>query len=80
MYRLAYRLGIEPSDVHAVDIRFDALGAYAGFDASSLSTTAAETRLMVEGLENERPALIVGNGAGQLPVASFAELAAIVLG
>ena len=80
MYRLAYRLGIEPADVHAVDIRFDALGAYAGFDPGSLVTTAAETRLVAEGSESDRPALLVGNGAGQRPVASFTELAAVALG
>ena len=79
MYRLAYRLGIEPADVHAVDIRFDALGAYAGFDQRSLLTSVAETRAIIAGLENERAALIVGDAPGERAVESFTELAAIVL-
>src|SRR6478752_7192284 len=34
LLRLAYALGLGPNDLHAVSIRFDALGAYEGYDTS----------------------------------------------
>jgi phosphoserine phosphatase len=79
MYRLAYRLGIEPADIHAVDIRFDALGSYAGFEHRSLVTSVAEKRAIIDALEKDRPALIVGDAPGERAIKSFGDLGAIVL-
>lgn len=80
MYRLAYRLGIEPADVHAVDIRFDALGAYAGYDEASALASIDDTRSVVDHLEIERPALIVGESMADRQVDSVAQLVELALG
>ena len=79
MYRLAYRLGLDMDDVQAVDIRFDALGAYAGFDQTSRLTTVADKRAVIDDLDVERPLLVVGNGPNERAVESFTQLASIVL-
>lgn len=63
LIRLALHLGVELSDLHAVDIRFDAGGAYAGFDTTSLLTTAAGKRKLIARLPLERPILMAGDGA-----------------
>ena len=79
MYRLAYRLGLDPDDVHAVDMRFDALGAYAGFDPTSLRASGPEKSAVLDDLDIERPLLVVGEGPTERAVESFAQLASIVL-
>src|SRR5512142_2757327 len=40
LIRLALQLGVELEDLHAVDVRFDAGGAYVGFDTRSPLVTA----------------------------------------
>lgn len=63
LIRLALHLGVELSDLHAVDIRFDAGGAYAGFDTTSPLTTMNGKRTLVADLPLERPVLMAGDGA-----------------
>ena len=53
-FGLAFHLGLGPSDVHAVSIHFDALGAYAGYDASSPLTTAKGKSQVVSALRARR--------------------------
>ena len=79
MYRLAYRLGLDADDVHAVDMRFDALGAYAGFDPTSLRASGPEKGAVLDDLDIERPLLVVGDRPTECAVESFAQLASIVL-
>ena len=63
LIRLALHLGVELTDLHAVDIRFDAGGAYAGFDTRSPLTTAYGKRTLIADLKLERPVLMAGDGA-----------------
>ena len=63
LIRLALHVGVELSDLHAVDIRFDAGGAYAGFDARSPLTTSNGKRTLIADLPLERPVLMAGDGA-----------------
>jgi phosphoserine phosphatase len=79
MYRLAFRLAIDLDDVHAMRIRFDALGAYVGFDHASPLTTADGRRAVLAQLDLEQPVLVVGDGPAERPIASFSELVSIVL-
>src|SRR5947199_13829 len=41
---LAEHLGVPGEDLHAVDVRFDDIGSYAGYDTSSPLTTTAGKR------------------------------------
>ena len=63
---VARRLGLTPLDVHAVGVRFDEGGAFAGHDAASPLTTAEGKRGVVEALALPRPTLAVGDGATDL--------------
>ena len=63
LVRLALHLGVELGDLHAVDIRFDAGGAYAGFDTKSPLTTANGKRDVIADLRLDRPILMAGDGA-----------------
>lgn len=63
LVRLALHLGVELTDLHAVEIRFDAGGAYAGFDARSPLTTSGGKRTLVAALALDRPILMAGDGA-----------------
>lgn len=65
---VAAHLGINPTRVAAVDIFFDAAGAYAGFDqASLLAQSGGKRRWLVEkGRGLPRPILLVGDGATDL--------------
>lgn len=60
---LARELGLPASAVHAVSIRFDASGAYAGYDARSPLATQQGKENVVRDLELARPILAVGDGA-----------------
>ena len=60
---LARELGLPASAVHAVSIRFDASGAYAGYDARSPLATQGGKENIVRDLELARPILAVGDGA-----------------
>jgi len=66
LFRLAFHLGLGPSDVHAVSVRFDSLGAYVGYDASSPLTTAAGKARVVAALGLEGPVIAAGDGATDL--------------
>lgn len=60
---LAMDVGVALEDLHAVRVRFDALGAYAGYDAASPLTTSTGKRDVVAGLSLPRPILAVGDGS-----------------
>ncbi len=66
--RLAQHVGLGPDDVHAVDVRFDAIGAFGGFDRSSPLTTATGKRELVSSLDLPRPIIAVGDGRTDLAV------------
>jgi len=66
LVRLAFYLSIDLADVHAVDIRFDALGAYTGYDASSPLTRRDGKRDLIATLDIDRPVLAVGDGLSDL--------------
>lgn len=59
---LARHVGVAELDVHAVDLLFDAAGAYAGFDATSPLTTSAGKRDVVHAAGLPSPILAVGDG------------------
>jgi phosphoserine phosphatase len=79
MYGMVYRLGLDFGDVHAVDIRFDALGAYAGFDRTAGVITATGKRALLTSLNLDGPVLVVGRDPAERAIDSFAQLASIVL-
>jgi phosphoserine phosphatase len=60
---IAAGLRLPPADVHAVSLRFDATGAYAGFDIASPLATQRGKLEVVRALALPRPALAVGDGA-----------------
>lgn len=60
---LAAHLGVDEREVNAVGIRFDAAGAYAGYDTMSPLTTQSGKARIVEALALPRPILAVGDGA-----------------
>lgn len=66
LVRLAFHLGIDLTDLHAVDIHFDAVGAFVGFDQNSPLTTSDGKRTVVASLGAARPILAVGDGATDL--------------
>jgi hypothetical protein len=79
MYGVVYRLGLDAGDLYAVNVRFDALGAYAGFDRTSGLSTAAGKRAVIASLDLEGPVLVVGRDPLERAIDSFAQLASIVL-
>jgi phosphoserine phosphatase len=60
---VARRLGVTEGDVHAVSVRFDAFGAYAGFDDGSPLTMAAGKRAVATALALPSRVLAMGDGA-----------------
>lgn len=66
LLRLALQLHFDFEDVHAVDIRFDAMGAYTGFDEKSPLTTSVGKRDVIKSLGAARPILMVGDGVTDL--------------
>ncbi|HEV8214879.1 MAG TPA: HAD family hydrolase [Gemmatimonadaceae bacterium] len=80
LLRLAYFLGVDLDDVHAVDIRFDAIGAYAGFDASSLLVRRDGKRLLLDTLDIARPVLVVGGALSDLAMREAADAFAAFTG
>jgi phosphoserine phosphatase len=59
---LGRHVGIAQPDVHAVDLRFDDAGGYAGFDAASPLTTSTGKRDVVLAAGLASPILAVGDG------------------
>ena len=61
--RLAQHVGLGPDEAHAVDVKFDAIGAWGGFDRTSPLTTTTGKRDIVAKLDLPRPILAVGDGS-----------------
>jgi phosphoserine phosphatase len=59
---LARTLGIDETELHAVDVYFEAAGAYAGFDQASPLTTTNGKPAVLERIAAVRPILAVGDG------------------
>lgn len=64
----AASLAVGEGDVHAVSVRFDGGGGYAGFDERSPLATAVGKRTVVERLAPPAPVLAVGDGATDLAI------------
>ncbi len=73
---MASTLGVPAADVGAVAIRFDASGAYAGFDRASPLARAGGKREMLMTWRHELPGpiMFVGDGATDLEAAPAADL------
>jgi phosphoserine phosphatase len=63
---VAAELGIADADVGAVAVRFDAAGAYAGFDDASPLARSGGKAEVLRAWSLPRPALLVGDGATDL--------------
>lgn len=72
LVRLAFHLGVDIEDLHAVDIRFDAVGAYAGFDATSILTASDGKARLLARLAVDAPILVVGDAVTDLAMRSVA--------
>jgi phosphoserine phosphatase len=66
MVALAEQLGVDGSEINAVDVRFDSAGDYAGYDERSPLATATGKRIVIEALALPRPSVMVGDGATDL--------------
>lgn len=79
---VARELGMADEDVAAVGIRFDASGAYAGFDAGSPLARSNGKAQVIAAWDLPRPALLVGDGAtdreARPAVDAFAAYAGVV--
>ena len=65
---VARRLGIDETDVHAVNVLVDDDGDYETYDAHSPMTTAEGKRTVVAALELPRRLVAVGDGATDLAI------------
>ncbi len=65
---VATTLGIPHSDVHAVSVRFDDAGRYAGFDTASPLATAAGKRSVAAAIRLQPRVLAMGDGATDLAI------------
>jgi phosphoserine phosphatase len=70
---LATTLGVAGADVHAVDVRLDDEGGYAGFDVESPLATQAGKPVVVAALALPRPLLAVGDGATDAALRAVAD-------
>lgn len=66
LLRMALQLEFDVGDVHAVDVWFDTVGAYTGFDTSSPLATSTGKHTLLASLPLARPLLMVGDGATDL--------------
>ncbi len=78
--RLAQHVGLGPEEVHAVDVRFDAIGAWGGFDHSSPLVRTTGKREIISRLDVPRPIIGVGDGSTDLAVRGTAEAFAAFTG
>lgn len=78
--RLAQHIGLGPDEVHAVDVRFDAIGGWVGFDSSSPLTRSTGKRDIVARLDLPRPMLAVGDGSTDRAVRGTTEAFAAFTG
>jgi phosphoserine phosphatase len=77
---LASELGVEIDHLHAVRLRFDDRGEYAGFDESSPLTRQFGKRKTIEGLRLRGPVLAVGDGITDYEIASVVDAFAAFTG
>jgi len=80
LLRLAYYLGVDFDDVYAINVRFDAIGAYDGVDVTSPLAHADGKRLLLATLNVERPVLVVGDGLTDLAMRDAADAFAAFTG
>ena len=66
LFRLTLALGLDEQSLHAVDVHFDAGGAYTGFDEASPLATSTGKRLVIARAGATRPTLMVGDGSTDL--------------
>lgn len=71
--RVAQHIGLDSDEVYAVDVRFDAIGAWAGFDKSSPLATAVGKRDIIANAGFPRPILAVGDGSTDLAIRGSAD-------
>ncbi len=69
----ASELGFEADQINALDIEFDATGAFASFDRSSPLATGTGKRKLLEKLALPRPLLAVGDGVTDLAMKDVAD-------
>jgi phosphoserine phosphatase len=77
---LARELGLPAAAVHAVSVRFDASGAYAGYDAKSPLSTQSGKESIVRDLDLPRAILAVGDGATDAAMRGAADAFAVYTG
>ena len=77
---VADELRIERSAVHAVDLMFDAVGNYVGFDRASPLTTAMGKRDVLLSIRARQPILAVGDGRTDLAMRDTANAFAAFTG
>lgn len=77
---MAKDLGFEPAQINALDIEFDAEGAFASFDRSSPLATGTGKRKLLEKLALPRPLLAVGDGVTDLAMKEVADAFAAFTG
>jgi HAD superfamily phosphoserine phosphatase-like hydrolase len=77
---LARELGMPAAAVHAVSVRFDASGAYAGYDEKSPLSTQSGKESIVRDLALPRPILAVGDGATDAAMRGVADAFAAYTG
>lgn len=70
---IARRLGIDDTDVHAVNVLVDVTGEYETYDAHSPMTTAEGKRSVVAALALPRRLVAVGDGATDLAIRPVAD-------
>ena len=70
---VAHRLGIDETDVHAVNVLVDDEGEYETYDAHSPMTTAEGKRSVVAALDLPRRLAAVGDGATDLAIRPVAD-------
>jgi phosphoserine phosphatase len=78
--RLAQHVGLGPDEVHAVDVKFDAIGAWAGFDRSSPLVRTVGKREIISRLGLPRPLIGVGDGSTDRAVRGTADAFAAFTG
>lgn len=76
---LARELGVSAHDVHAVGIRFDGAGRFAGVEPSPLTTDGGKPAIVRE-LALERPVLAVGDGNTDLALRGSVDTFAAFVG
>jgi phosphoserine phosphatase len=78
--RVAQHVGLGPDEVYAVDVKFDAIGAWGGFDSSSPLVTTGGKRDIISRLDLPRPLIGVGDGSTDLAVRGTADAFAAFTG